>query len=171
MLNPCPRIFSLSCQQNLISLRHSRTISTSLSHSRDPPSSVPCPPLSPVAPRPSSPPYLFTLDTVGKTLANNFVSSNMDSIASMFNSWSGDIGFKVIVPGSSMSRVRLAITYSWSKPSAFSENMRYMYVEVDSTATIDAVIPWSQVMPYLPLPLTRGASTAMSPNGYFSIFQ
>ena len=106
-----------------------------------------------------------------QTLANNFVSSNMDSIASMFNSWSGDIGFKVIVPGSSMSRVRLAITYSWSKPSAFSENMRYMYVEVDSTATVDAVIPWSQVVPFLPLPLTRGASTAMSPNGYFSIFQ
>ena len=82
-----------------------------------------------------------------------------------------DIGFKVIVPGSSMSRVRLALTYSWSKPTVFSENMRYMYVEVDSTATIDAVIPWMQLTPYLQLPLTRGASTTAFPNGYFSIFQ
>lgn len=106
-----------------------------------------------------------------QTSANNFVSSNMDSIGSMFSTWSGDIGFKVIVPGSSMSRVRLALTYSWSKPASFSENMRYMYVEVDSTATIDAVIPWMQLTPYLQLPLTRGSSPTVFPNGYFSIFQ
>ena len=106
-----------------------------------------------------------------QTLANNFVSSNMDAIGSMFSNWSGDIGYKVIVPGSSMSRVRLALTYSWTKPAAFSENMRYMYVEVDSTATIDAVIPWMQPSPYLPLPLTRGSFTSTFPNGYFSIFQ
>jgi hypothetical protein len=98
--------------------------------------------------------------------------SPLGVVAASFRNWRGSLSYKFIVPANPLTRIRLAIMYSLTKTATFTEQNRYMYVDVEGTTVIDAVIPWTRKEPFMNLPFATLANvTTAVANGYIHIFQ
>lgn len=102
-----------------------------------------------------------------------FIPSNLAIVANCFRNWRGDIAFKLVIPATPMTRVRLAVMYSLSQSATFSENSRFMFIEVEGTTVVDGVIPHTHQDLYRTIPGMSLATpnSAASANGYLHVFQ
>jgi hypothetical protein len=103
---------------------------------------------------------------------NNYCPSNLALMAMLHKNWRGDIAYKFIIPATSMTRCRLAIMYSLNQKATFSENNRFMFIEVEGTTVVDGVIPHTHQDLYRPLAkfATSNVNTAAA-NGFLHVFQ
>lgn len=101
------------------------------------------------------------------------VPSNLALRAEMAINWRGDIDFKFIIPATPMTRARLAFSFSLSKVATFSENSRYMYVEIEGTTVVTGTIPHTHTDLYRALPATSNGNQQIgtSANGYIHVWQ
>lgn len=112
------------------------------------------------------------LPAYGWAASGNYQPSNIGVLGSAFHNWSGDVAFKFVVPANQLVRTRLAIMYSLTKQITFSEENRYMFIEIEGTTVIDGVIPWTRREPAVAIPKIEAPYTsAPFANGYVSIFQ
>lgn len=102
-------------------------------------------------------------------LGKTYTPSNLAYAANFYKQWRGDIAFKMIIPASSMTRARLAITYNQQPLTEFSELARFMYVDIVGTTVIDGVIPWMQQFPYKDIQNPRGPGGAAT-NGHLQFW-
>jgi hypothetical protein len=103
----------------------------------------------------------------------NIVPSNLALVSNLFENWRGDIAYKFVIPATSMTRCRLAIMYSLNQQAAFSENNRFMFVEIEGTTVVDGVIPHTHQDTYRTLPELSVVTpqSNLSANGYLHVFQ
>lgn len=83
--------------------------------------------------------------------------------------WTGDLAYKIIIPASNVTRARFAITYSPNALTAFSEDVRYQFVDVQGTTTVDFIIPYMGTTPYKRRPVTNANGDDFM-NGYLQIW-
>lgn len=103
----------------------------------------------------------------------NFQPGNLALHAQSFKFWTGPLEYKIVIPANPLTRCRIAVMYSLNKQSTFSENSRYMYVDIEGTTVIDGVIPWCRSDPYGTIPDYSGGGSVStnSVNGYLHFFQ
>lgn len=101
---------------------------------------------------------------------NNLVLPHLAYAAHMGLFWTGDLAYKVIIPASSVTRARLAITYAAQPLATFSEDVRYQFVDVTGTTTVDFVIPYMGSTPYKRRPNVATDNTDDFVNGYLQFW-
>lgn len=104
----------------------------------------------------------------------NFQPSNVAVQALCSKLWSGDLSYKFVIPANPLTRCRLAIMHSIKRQTVFTENSRYMYIDVEGTTVVDGVIPWVKRYPAQEIPTMGNTNTPVHVdkcNGYLHIFQ
>lgn len=102
-----------------------------------------------------------------------FQPGNMAFEAAAKKRWRGSISYKFVIPANPLTRCRIAIMHALTKQATFTENSRYMYVDIEGTTVIDGVVPWVRREPTSPIPTLSSAGTYTddAANGYLHVFQ
>lgn len=79
---------------------------------------------------------------------NMYQNTNVGHVARCFRLWRGEMAYKIIIPGNALVRTRLVIAYTLEDVVSYSEEMRFVYVEVNGSKTIEFTVPWTRKQPY-----------------------